>query len=173
MKKIVLLIFLLLSLSGCVNINNSEIKDIIYEAQKSDLKLINTYRTGFKYYLPVNLNVKSTSRFNKVLFDGVYNYYLFVDMISYYNDVKFNYKVNDTSYLSLNINNKEKIGYLEINKRNDKYLIEIMYNYAKIEVIVDENDIKGAISNSIVILSSIVFNKEMIASMQDHSLMCN
>ena len=92
-------------------------------------------------------------------------------MISYYNDVKFNYKVNDTSYLSLNINNKEKIGYLEINKRNDKYLIEIMYNYAKIEVIVDENDIKGAISNSIVILSSIVFNKEMIASMQDEDIL--
>ena len=171
MKKIVLIILLLLSLTGCVNITNSDIKTIINEAQNSDLELVNKYRTGFKYYLPTNMNVVKTSKANEVVSDGEYDYYLYVDLISFYNNVKFNYKTNDTSYLSLNISNNEKDGYLEINKRNDKYLIEIMYNYAKIEVIVEEEYIKNAISNSIVILSTIDFNSDIISSMLDEDIL--
>ena len=39
-----------------------------------------------------------------------------------------------------------------------------MYNYAKIEVIVDSNNLKEAITNSIVILSSIDYNKDVLAN---------
>ena len=39
-----------------------------------------------------------------------------------------------------------------------------MYNYAKIEVIVDSNKINEAITNSIVILSSINYNKDILAN---------
>lgn len=35
-----------------------------------------------------------------------------------------------------------KFGYVEVNLlKNDKYLVEIMYNYAKIEVIVDKSNL--------------------------------
>jgi hypothetical protein len=37
-----------------------------------------------------------------------------------------------------------------------------MYNYAKIEVIVDESGIKEAVSNAMIILSSVKYNNEII-----------
>ena len=56
-----------------------------------------------------------------------------------------------------------KFGYLEINLvSNNRYLIEIMYNYAKIEVIVDEKNINSAINNAIILLSSVEYNNEIL-----------
>ena len=37
-----------------------------------------------------------------------------------------------------------------------------MYNYAKIEVKVEENDLNNAINNSIIILSTIKYDKDII-----------
>ena len=39
-----------------------------------------------------------------------------------------------------------------------------MYNYAKIEVMVDEGDLNRVITNSIIILSSISYNNEILAN---------
>ena len=41
-------------------------------------------------------------------------------------------------------------------------MIEIIYNYAKIEVMVDKDMIKNALANSISILNSIKYNDEVI-----------
>ena len=39
-----------------------------------------------------------------------------------------------------------------------------MYNYAKIEVIVDKDDINRCVSNAIIILSSVDFNNEILTN---------
>ena len=165
MKKIILLTILLISLTGCVNINSTSIENLISTIKRSKLSLTNEYRNGFTYYLPVNMNVLSSDKANEVLTDGNYNYYLYADMISFYNKTSFDYKENKTSYKSLNLKDDKASGYLEINQKNDKYLIEIMYNYAKIEVMVDKDKINEAISNSLIVISSIKFNKDIIENM--------
>ena len=54
---------------------------------------------------------------------------------------------------------------------NDKYLVEIMYNYAKIEVIVDEGDINKAMLSAISILKSIVYNDSVIANLLEDNVL--
>ena len=52
---------------------------------------------------------------------------------------------------------------MEINNyKNNQYLIEIMYNYAKIEVVVYEKDIKNVLANAMTIISSISYNDNII-----------
>ena len=52
---------------------------------------------------------------------------------------------------------------MEINlQENNQYLIEIMYNYAKIEVMVDKDEINEVLINSINILNSIKYDSIVI-----------
>ena len=160
MKKCILVITLLL-LCGCTNINNASVQDITKEVLGSKINSYNEYRTGYKYYLPQGLNVNSSKKYNEILNDDKYKYYLYVDLVSYLKKTELSYKVNENAYLSMTLDDK---GYLEINEKNDKYLIEIMYNYAKIEVIVDEENIKSAITNAMVVLSSVKYNNNILES---------
>ena len=124
MKKYILVITLLL-LCGCTNINNASVQDITKEVLGSKINSYNEYRTGYKYYLPQGLNVNSSKKYNEILNDDKYKYYLYVDLVSYLKKTELSYKVNENAYLSMTLDDK---GYLEINEKNDKYLIEIMYN---------------------------------------------
>ncbi len=93
-------------------------------------------------------------------------YYLYVDLVSYYNKVSNSYKVNDDSdaVYSEILNN----GYVLVTKYNNEYFIEVMYNYAKIEVI--SSDIKNAISRSLVVLNSISYNDSVIETLLGNSI---
>jgi guanylate kinase len=46
-----------------------------------------------------------------------------------------------------------------------------MYNYAKIEVIVEENNLNESINNSITILSTIKYNKDIIINLMENDLL--
>ena len=169
MKKILILIIPIFLLTGCVNINEKSIDDVISMA--SPVENTNNYRSGYKYYLPTNMNVLKTSKVNEVLSDGKNNYYLYLDLISYYNKIDLNYEKDDNLYYykELNINNIK--GFLKISVKSDKYLIEIIYNYAKIEVMVDKEDINETIANSLIILSSIKYNNDIIANMMGEDIL--
>ena len=171
MKKSIILLSLVLLLTGCININKSSYETIINEVLTSKVKVYNQYRDGYKYYLPHGLYVSTSKEYNEVIKSDRYNYYLYIDAISYLSNVKNKYKENNTSNYSLLINSGEKSGYLEINEEKDKYLVEIMYNYAKIEVIVEEKDIKKALSNAIIILSSIRYNDSVLNSITGEDIL--
>ncbi len=171
MKKIIIIIGLLLALTGCTNI-----KDLSYEqiAQNFGVESpgVNEFRTGYKYYLPRGMQVQDSTLFNEVISDGRYNYYLYVDAVSYMNKVEEDYEENNTSEFSARITNDDKFGYIEVNLReNDKYLVEIMYNYAKIEVIVDKNDIKLSMISAISILRSIEYNDYIITNLLEDNVL--
>ena len=117
-------------------------------AKSKDNKLYNVHYSGYKYYLPQGLNVNSSKKYNEILNDDKYKYYLYVDLVSYLKKTELSYKVNENAYLSMTLDDK---GYLEINEKNDKYLIEIMYNYAKIEVIVEKEDINKCVTNALIV----------------------
>ena len=93
---------------------------------------------------------------------------MYIDIISYYNNITPEYTYNGDAYLSqiINFNNKE--GYLEITKKeNGTFLVEMMYNYAKIEVLVQEQDLKSSVINISYILSSIRYNRNVIEAKLD------
>ena len=165
MKKVLCLLATVLLLCGCSKINDKNYDELINSVVASNYKMENTYRTGYKYYTPTNMDILNTLDYNETLADDNYKYYLYVDVISYYNQDIEKFKEDDKAVYSKSINYEDKYGYIEINKwKNGKYLLEIMYNYAKIEVIVDEENIKSAITNSMVVLSSVKYNNNLLES---------
>jgi hypothetical protein len=167
MKKIILLILLATLITGCVNIENSSYEEIINNAiENENINLQNQSYNGYNYYLPLGLSIEEYNDNNVVFKNDKYYLYMYIDLISYFNKVEEYYTKNSESYYSEAILNNDKFGYLEINLRsNKKYLVEIMYNYAKIEVIVDECDIKEVVSYAMSILSSITYNDTIIENM--------
>lgn len=165
MKKVLCLLATVLLLCGCSKINDKNYDELINSVVASNYKMENTYRTGYKYYTPTNMDILNTLDYNETLADDNYKYYFYVDVVSYYNRVIEKFKEDDKAVYSKSINYEDKYGYIEINKwKNGKYLLEIMYNYAKIEVIVDEENIKSAITNSMVVLSSVKYNNNLLES---------
>ena len=85
MRKILLIIFPLLFLTGCANINNTNLEDIEKDVRNSNININNQFRSGYKYYLPRDLNVIDSLDYNERLNSNKYIYYLYVDIISYNN----------------------------------------------------------------------------------------
>ena len=171
MKKLIILIVCFTLLCGCTKINNDNINNIINSVVSSDNDRANQYRNGYKFYLPNNLSTIKIDDKNNVFRENDIKYYMFVDIVSYYHKVENKYQVNEKSYYSSLINYNNKSGYVEVNVKNDKYLIEIMYNYAKIEVIVNSNDIASAVTNSLIILTSVNYNDDIIDNLLEEDVL--
>lgn len=164
MKKLILLCIFFI-LTGCTNINTSSINTLVNEAVSSRAITTNVNRNGYRYYLPKTLNIKNSRDFNETITNHKYMIYLYVDVVSYNNKTDFSYNINKSAYYSNSLNYNGIKGFIEINKyKNDKYLIEIMYNYAKIEVVVYEKDIKNVLANAMTIISSITYNDNVIVN---------
>ena len=89
---------------------------------------------------------------------------MYVDLISYYNKKQNRYDVASDNYVySRDIDYNNLTGYVLVSDSKGGYLVEVMYNYAKIEVIT--NDVKSAIADSLIILKSIDYNYKIIDSM--------
>ena len=175
MKKKIILIslisFLMLLLTGCTSVQKMSLDDIIRKETETNVTLYNKYRHGYKYYLPKGIEVVDNSEYNEVLMDENYKYFLYIDAVSQYNKVIELYEVSEAPYVSMAISYKDRYGYLEINELdNDKYFIEIMYNYAKIEVIVKKKDINLVVANSLIILNSVQFDNNILKSLLDEEI---
>ena len=163
MKKLFLLVAILFILTGCASVQSSSIEEILNQSMNSLVDVVNVNRKGYCYYLPRGLNIKSSNDYNEIISDEKYLYYLYVDIVSYNSKIAFNYNANKEAYYSASLANNGQKGYIEINNyENDQYLIEIMYNYAKIEVIVYERDINKCVAYAISILTSIAYNDNVI-----------
>lgn len=164
MKKI-LIIICLLFITGCSDIRKQSYDDIINNIATRANK-DNVYRTGYSYYLPRGMQVADSTLYNEAITDARYKYYLYVDIVSYYKKVTKDYSVNDNALVSKKLDYNGKFGYVEVNLlKNDKYLVEIMYNYAKIEVIVDKSNLNEAMLSIINILKSVEYNDSIIANL--------
>ena len=109
---------------------------------------------------------------NDVLYsDGNY-YYLYIDAVSYYYQSEITYKENKDAYYSKKIDGDKK-GYIEIQKQDNKYHIEFVYNYAKIEALVEKDDINKVILDASYILSTVKFNDNIIALMLNDDYFTN
>mgnify|MGYP004481370041 FL=1 len=164
MKKI-LIIICLLFITGCSDIRKQSYDDIINNIATRANK-DNVYRTGYSYYLPRGMRVSDSTLYNESITDARYKYYLYVDIVSYYKKVTKDYTINSNALVSKKLEYDGKFGYVEVNLlKNDKYLVEIMYNYAKIEVIVDKSNLNEAMLSIINILKSVEYNDSIIANL--------
>ena len=165
MKKIILIIIILVFTAGCTNINKLSYDDIVNNITTISTK-DNIYRTGYSYYLPRGMKVADSTLYNEVIEDANSKYYLYVDVVSFYKKITKEYEINNNAIYSSKISYNDKFGYVEVNLlKNDKYLVEIMYNYAKIEVIVDEDGLNEAMLSIIYILKSIEYNNSVIENL--------
>lgn len=171
MKKIILIIIILVSTAGCTNINKLSYDDIVNNITTISTK-DNIYRTGYSYYLPRGMKVAGSTLYNEVIEDANNKYYLYVDVVSFYKKITKEYEINNNAIYSSKISYNDKFGYVEVNLlKNDKYLVEIMYNYAKIEVIVDKSKCKEAMLSIINILKSVEYNDSIIANLMGDDIL--
>lgn len=165
MKKVLLCLLGVFFLTGCVSINNASLDDLIGTTINSKYSLYNHVNRGFKYYLPRELTVSKSDEYNEIIKSKYYDYYLYVDLVRYFNKDKETYETKDVYYSAL-LNKDDKSGIINITELgNEEYLIEASYNYANIEVKVKEKDINAAVTNTLSILTSIEFNYDVVKNL--------
>lgn len=171
MKKVFMIIMLLFLTTGCsvVRIDTSSIDNITNVVLSKNNKLYNRIGKGYKYYRPRGVSYIDTNELNDVLYSSGNYYYLYIDAVSYYYKTKINYKENNNAYYSKKIDG----GYIEITKKGEKYLVEFVYNYSKIEALVQEKDINKVILDASYILSTVQFNDNIIALMLNSEYFTN
>ena len=163
--KFSIIIFCMLLICGCQDIKNKDVPTFTNKLA-TQISKKNTYRTGYKYYLPANMSIKEYSLYNEVINSKQGLFYLYIDLISYYNKTSVFYEVSKDAHYSACLDFDGKSGYVEINlQENNQYLIEIMFNYAKIEVMVDYDNINIALSHAVSILRSVEYNDNVIANL--------
>lgn len=167
MKKILCLVILIILLTGCSieKLEYTSHEDTIYKVFSYNTKLQNVSLEGYHYYLPKGCTIMEKSDTNSVIKYNDIKLFLYVDVVSYYHKTKEEYVVNNEVYYSKGLKYNDNFGYLEITKLDDIYFVEFMYNYAKIEVFVEENNLNDVIYQSALILSSVNYHDKVIESL--------
>lgn len=169
MKRLVILLsMVMLFITGCsvTKLDDTDIGKNMKTLLSQDNKLYNVHYSGYKYYLPKGISFVDKDDYNSVLSDSHGNkYYMFVDAISYYYKVENTYKVNSDSHYSKIINYNDKSGYIQIDEVKNKYFVQYVFNYVKIEAYVDKNELTSCINNMSYILRSVKFNRTIVESL--------
>lgn len=168
MKKILILLSVFI-ISGCSLQNNSSdltnVKEDINDIITNKSKYTNTSGIGFKYYKPRDFSLLEDKDFNHVLLNNGNKYYLNIDINAYNSKFKSEYQIDPLLYYSDTISNGDTFGYIEVRKgKNSYFYLKMLYNYSCIEVSVKENELNSAINSSMIILSSMRYNNNVIAS---------
>lgn len=172
MKKVLLSILILILTTGCVVIKDASIDTIIETTIKSKYSLYNHVNRGYKYYLPRELKAIKKDEYNEVIKSKYHDYYLYVDLVSYYNKVEEEFKVDENIYYSKVLNDGKNKGIINITlNSDDDYIITAKFNYAKIEVKANKNDINDVITNCLVMLSSIQYNDAVIKNLLSNDIL--
>lgn len=168
MKKVIVILSVFL-LAGCTAYSSSTLtmERAIGSVIESGPKYTNTNGKGYKYYKPRDFSVLEEKDFNLVLLNNGYNFYFNVDLNGYYNSKSNNYKidyvVDNEVYFSYRFSYNNIDGYISIrDAKNGYFYIKMLYNYSYIEVGVKEKDVKKAVVDSAIILSSINYNDKVI-----------
>ena len=175
MKKIGIIISVVLLLStGCtaVRIDTNNIDNIVSVVLSKNNTLYNRIGKGYKYYIPRGVSYIDTNELNDKLYSNGNYYYLYIDAVNYCYKNQINYVENKDAYYSKKIDG-EKNGYLEITESDGKYLIKFVYNYARIEALVEKDYINEVVLNSSYILSTVKFNDNIIELMLNEEYFTN
>jgi len=180
MKRIVILFSLMFILTGCnflgmsvVRIKTDNIDNILNVILSKENKLYNKTGKGYKYYKPMGVASLDTNEYNEKLYSNGNNYYLYVDINAYYYKKEITYTEDKSLYYSRKIDINGKQGYLQITEKKGKYFIEYVYNYSRIEALVDKEDINRVVLDATYILSSIKYNGNVIKLAETEEFISN
>ena len=178
MKKVILVLLLIIITTGCsvVRIDTSNIDNIVNVILTKENKLYNQVGQGYKYYLPSGVTYIDSDELNDILYCNGNYYYLFMDAINYYYQTAIEYKEDDSLYYSRAFDVSDGFnhtGYLEIKEEDNLYHVEFVYNYAKIETIVEKKDLNDTILNSSYILSTVKYNYNIVELMLNEDYFIN
>ena len=164
MKKVISIFLSLLLLTGCtfVDITKSPTMDIINDVLAKKVQLYNNVFEGYKFYAPRGLKVIDKNKYNCKILSEDNVLYLYVDVVSYYYKAKNTFDVDKTKFLSEIINFDGNSGYIQVTEVNNKYFVELMYNYSKIETYIEKDSLNETVLNMTYILSSISYNDKVI-----------
>ncbi len=169
MKRIIVLLSVVVFLvTGCsiTALDSSNIGKNMKVILSNNSKLYNVFFDGYKYYVPKGVKFLNKEEYNAVFVDRFDNkYYLYIDAISYYHKVENDYKVDSDAHYSKKLDYNNKTGYIQIDKVNDKYFIQFVFNYAKMEAYVSEKYLATVIDNMCYILRSVKFNNKVLESL--------
>ncbi len=173
MKRLLILLSITLMIfffTGCsiTKLDSTNISKNIKIILSEKSKLSNVQYDGYKYYLPKGISFVKKDDYNALLRDQMGNiYYMYVDVISYYHKIENTYEVHTDSHFSQKIDYLNKTGYLQIDdyEDEDKYFIQYVFNYVKIESYISKKDLTDAITNMSYILRSFQFNDAVLESL--------
>ncbi len=162
LKKILIIVCLFLLVGCSNNIDKLTLEEIVDLSINEENNMHNTNNKGYRYYLPAGFTIKKNSDFNQELLSHNNIYYLNIDIVRYYYKTEDTAERDITDYKYYSFEHDNKTGYLKIRKNNDNFFVELCYNYAIIEVEVEESELRYAVSRSITILKSIRYNDLVI-----------
>lgn len=162
MKKVLIFLLVILLSTGCMRIDDANLDELTTSILASKSIVYNHNNSGFKYYLPKNLKSIKRDEFNEVLKDKYYEYYLYVDLVAYYNKSEVEYKIIENSYYSKLLVKDSYRGVINVTQNGDKFLVSVHYNYASVQVVVNEGDINLAVSNALIVASTVKYNDDVI-----------
>lgn len=169
MKRLIVLLSIVVVLAtGCsvYKLDNTNISKNIKILLSHKTNLHNVNYDGYRYYLPKGVSFVNKDSYNALLKDMNNNrYYMYVDVISYYHKKENDYEINNDSHYSQRLDYNNKTGYVQIDEIDDKYFIQFVYNYVKIEAYVSKKNLTDSITNICYILRSVKFNDSVIESL--------
>ena len=182
MKKYLCLTLLIIFFCGCsiTMVKDESFESIIDTVLYKDTDLFNVSFEGYKFYLPRGVSVSLKKQYNLEIKDKNNYYYLYVDTIAYYYKTKVEHKEDKEIFYSKNLEHNGNFGYIDITKVDGKYFLEIMYNYAKIEAYILEEDLYDSFFNMCYILSTIDYydsaisyklsNKDLVTASEEFNI---
>jgi len=166
MKKILFLTLMIVFLSGCdvKQVDSMSLDQIIETVTTQNQTLYNRVGVGYKYYLPMGVLVESSDDYNEVLYTDQDIYYLYVDVVSFYNHQNLTVEKIENAYFYKEFEQHDVKGSLQILENESQYYIKAIYNYSKIETMIEKDRLKATLYRVINILSSIDYNESVIKS---------
>lgn len=170
MKKKILLVLFLMLLTGCVrtDINNGDYKELVSQVINNKTNGTNEVANGYRFYVPKGVRLIENDSNNQIFMGMGTKIYMYVDITSYYYKNSLNYKDIEDSYYSSKVSSGDKTGFIKITKiDDDKFYVEIVYNYAKVEVYTDRYNLNDIITLSSILLNNISYNDNIIENLLD------
>ena len=170
MKKKILLVLFLMLLTGCVrtDINNGDYKDLVSQVINNKTNGTNEVANGYRFYVPKGVRLIENDSNNQIFMGMGTKIYMYVDITSYYYKNSLNYNDIEDSYYSSKVSSGDKTGFIKITKTDDdKFYVEIVYNYAKVEVYTDQYNLIDIITLSSILLNNISYNDNIIENLLD------
>lgn len=164
MYKKIIIIVAIFFMTGCAayNLDTISLEDSVKMAINQNEILYNTNNVGYRYYLPRGFILNEDRDNIQILKHEGTEYYLNVDLVSYYNKTEIEKDSETSLYKYIDLSNENKTGFLEIVKNNNYFYIKMVYNYAIIETQVKERELQKSAINMAYILASIKYNDTVI-----------